>query len=147
MKDVRATRTADSLTLEGPHSQRVTLRLKSSRQVERNDGDPDCRDRVALELSLETTDPDDPDSSAVLTMVYVYTRDSYDGENRDVLEDSVVNEKLVKALLAELGASGEAMGLVENLIKWLPEFRPSLQALLNHWEDRYVPNDYPRDQI
>lgn len=145
MQGIQATVTDDAIALTGPRGS-VNLGIKSTVEVERNDDDPECRDRCALELTLETATPDD-DSVSPRTVVYVSTHDSYDGEHRDVLEESAVNEKLIAEALERLGASGDAKDFVVGLAEWLPSFAPVLQVLIDGWDERYVPEGYPSDFV
>jgi hypothetical protein len=64
-----------------------------------------------------------------------------------VLEDNVVNERLLAALRSTLGLEGSDRELVEAFRTALPEYAPSLDVLLETWDDRYVPAGYPRGQV
>lgn len=141
MREISAQVTDETMTLSGPRGS-VSMGVASSVEVERNDDDPACRDRSALEVSLETATPDD-ETVSPRTVVYVHTHDSYDGEHRDVLEENVVNEALIAEVLERVGAPGGAREFVGALAQWLPSFAPALQVLLDTWDDRYVPEGYP----
>lgn len=146
MQHLHVTREDESLRLTGPAGE-VGLIVKHTREVERTEDEPNTRDRVALELAWTTAIPDAPEQVADLTVLYVYTRDSYDDEHRLVLEDNVVNERLLAALRTQLGVDGTDLELVAAVGAALPEFAPSLDVLVATWDDRYVPNGYPRGQI
>jgi hypothetical protein len=64
-----------------------------------------------------------------------------------VLEENVVNERLLAALRSTLGLEGSDRELVEAFRTALPEYAPSLDVLLETWDDRYVPAGYPRGQV
>jgi hypothetical protein len=145
MSGITGNVTNDRLVVVGPAGE-ATLVIKHMREVERDDDEPDCRDRVALELTFETTTPDNA-KPAAYTVLHVYTRDSYDGQHRDVLEDSVVNEKLIAQVLAKVGRAAEAKDFVRGVAEWLPEFRPSIEVLLEQWDERNVPDGFPRDFV
>lgn len=111
--------------LAGPGGE-VELRFASDVQEEANESDPKCQPRLAAEWCREVDVEGEP---RLRRLVFVATHDSYDGEHRVVVEDSVVCRPLVAALFAELGVSGEPLELVRRLAELQPELAAPLTTL------------------
>lgn len=110
--------------LHGPSGAPVVLAFACERRPEANDEDPECKDRVLAEWARNV-------DGELKVVVFVYSRDSYDGTHREIVEDGRVCRPLVQGLLGDLGVSGTEQDFVAWLATQHPNVSSSLTALLD----------------